>query len=268
MGSGAWTAYRHLVAAQVRGQAQYRASFAVEVASSVMFGVLDMVEVIVLFRVTPMLGGFAFGDVFLMSALATCAFALADLALGNVERLNVYVRSGLLDAALVRPMGVLSQLAVMDVAARRVGRAVFGVAMVVVAVSVAGVAVTPVRLALLVLTPIAGAVIFCAIFVATAAVAFWWIESGELANGLTYGGFTFTQAPITVYGTVLRRLFAYGLGFAFVAYYPALVLLERADPLGAPAALGYATPLVALGAATVAGVVWRAGVRHYRSTGS
>jgi ABC-2 type transport system permease protein len=165
-------------------------------------------------------------------------------------------------------MGVLAQLAAMDVAGRRVGRVAFGVVIVAVAAVVAGVPPTPARLALLVITPLAGAAIFGALFVATAAVAFWWIEAGEIANGVTYGGLTFTQAPITVYGAMFRRLFAYGVGFAFVAYYPALVLLGRPDPLGAPAMLGYAAPVVALAAALLAGGVWRAGVRQYRSTGS
>jgi len=59
----------------VRSQAQYRASLAVDVAGSVLFGVLDIVSVVVLFRVTPTLGGFGFAEVFLMTALASCAFA-------------------------------------------------------------------------------------------------------------------------------------------------------------------------------------------------
>src|SRR5256885_15761807 len=115
-------AYRHLLEAQVRSQAQYRASLAVDVAGSVLFGVLDIVSVVVLFRVTPTLGGFSFAEVFLMTALATCAFATADLVVGNVERLRQYVRSGLFDALLVRPLSSLAQLVAMDVATRRVGR--------------------------------------------------------------------------------------------------------------------------------------------------
>jgi len=118
------------------------------------------------------------------------------------------------------------------------------------------------------MTPIAGAVIFGAVFVATATVAFWWIESGEIANGLTYGGLNFTQYPITIYGALFRRLFAYAVGFAFVAYYPTLALVDRPDPLGAPAFLGYAAPAIAIMAAVAAGLVWQTGVRHYRSTGS
>ena len=261
-------AYSHLVRAQVRSQAQYRASLVVDVIGSVMFGVLDIASVVVLFRVTPTLGGFGFAEVFLMAALAGCAFAMADLAVGNVERLRTYVRSGLFDALLVRPLSSLWQLVVMDVATRRVGRVVFGVVMVVVAAANAPIPVTPVRLALLAVTPIAGAMIFGAIFVATATVAFWWIESGEIANGLTYGVLNFTQYPITIYGALFRRLFAYAAGFAFVAYYPTLALLDRADPLGAPALLGYASPAVALVAVGAAGLMWRTGVRHYRSTGS
>jgi len=261
-------AYRELVRAQVRGQAQYRMSFAVDLAGSVAFGVLDIVTVFVLFRVSPSLAGFSFPEVFLMTALASCAFAVADLLVGNVERLRVYVRTGLLDAVLVRPLGALTQLVAMDVAPRRVGRAVFGAAILMVAAMQAQLALTPARAALLVGAPIAGAVIFSAVFVATATVSFWWIEAGEFGNALTYGGHDFTAYPISIYGALLRRLFAYGLGFAFVAYYPALALLDRADPLGAPAALGYASPLIAAVAAGAAALMWRTGIRHYRSTGS
>src|SRR4030095_11398584 len=233
-----------------------------------MFGVVDVVGVVVVFRVTPTLGGFGFAEVFLMTALAGCAFAMADLAVGNVERLRQYVRSGLFDALLVRPLSSLAQLAAMDVATRRVGRVAFGLTMVVVAVAVAPVPLTPARLTLLVVRPLAVAMIFGAVFVATATVAFWWIESGEIANGLTYGGLSFTQYPITIYGTLFRRMFAYAVGFAFVSYSPGPTLLDRADPLGAPAILGYASPAVAIAAVTAAGLTWRAGVRHYRSTGS
>src|SRR4029450_4156749 len=99
------TTYRRLLGAQVRSQSQYRASFAVDVVGSLMFGVLDVASVVVVFRVTPTLGGVGFAEVFLMTALAGCAFATADIAVGNVERLRQYVRSGLLDALLVRPVG-------------------------------------------------------------------------------------------------------------------------------------------------------------------
>src|SRR5262245_8742760 len=153
------TPYRHLVAAQVRSQTQYRASFVVDVVGSVLFGVLDVASVMVVFRVTPAVGGFPFADVFLMTALAGCAFAIADLVVGNVERLRQYVRSGLFDALLVRPLSSLAQLAAMDVATRRLGRVAFGLVIVVVAAAHAGVPVTALHVTLLAVTPLAGALV-------------------------------------------------------------------------------------------------------------
>ena len=268
MDSARLRAYAHLVLAQARSQAQYRTSFAIDLAGSVGFGLLDLVLVVVLFRVSRTLAGFTFAEVFLMTAFANCAFAIADILVGNIERLRVYVRSGQLDTVLVRPLGTLTQLAALDLALRRIGRVTIGIAVVAMAAANAGLVLTPAHLVLLVVTPIAGAVIFAAVFVGTASVAFWWIESGELGNAMTYGGHDFAAYPIAIYGPMFRRLFAYGLGFAFVAYYPTLALIDRADPLGAPAGLGYASPLAAMGAAVAAGLLWRTGVRHYNSTGS
>jgi ABC-2 type transport system permease protein len=261
-------AYVRLVRAQVRAQLQYRLSFAVDVTSSLVFTALDLVVLLVVFRVTRSLGQFGFREAFLIASLSALSFALADLAAGNVERLSSYVRTGLLDALLVRPRPVLAQLLATDFTLRRIGQVAQGAVMVSVALGLAHVRLTPAHLALLVLTPICGAVFFVSLFVAGATVAFYWIDSGELANSFTYGGRTFTYYPMTVYSGLFRRIFAYGLGFAFVAYYPGLRLLERVDPLGAPDWLGWCTPVVAGLAVGLANLAWRVGVRHYRSTGS
>jgi ABC-2 type transport system permease protein len=54
---------------------------------------------------------------------------------------------------------------------------------------------------------------------------------------------------------------------AFVAYFPALYVLDKPDPLGLPRAFQFASPLVALFAAVAAAGAWRIAVRHYRSAG-
>ena len=260
--------YASLVAAQVRSQASYRTSFIIDLVANGVVLFADLTVVFVLFRITPSLGGFAVVEVLLMFGLASVAFSVADLAVGSIERIRHYVRTGLLDAILVRPLGALVQLVAMDFAPRRTGRVLSSAVLLVTAAWLAPIDWTPGRTVLLLVAPTAGVVFFGAIFVATATIAFWWIESGELANSVTYGGRDFTSYPITVYSGWFRRLFAYGLGFGFVAYYPALTLLGRADPLGLPTWMGWICPAVAVVAAAAAAAVWRVGVRHYRSTGS
>lgn len=260
--------YRRLVAAQVRGQASYRTSFALDLVGNAIVPLLDLLTVVAMFRVTRSLGGFGAVEVLVMFGLSATAFSLADLAVGNIEKLRLYVRMGLLDAILLRPLGVLGQLLAMEFGLRRITKVGISASVLAIALSRAGVDWTGQRVALLVVAPVAGAVFFAAVYVAGATVAFYWIESGEFANGFTYGGRDFTSYPITVYNGFFRRVFAYSLGFGLVAYYPALAILGHADPLGLPDWTAWTTPAVALIATAIAALVWRVGIRHYRSTGS
>jgi ABC-2 type transport system permease protein len=260
--------YRRLLGAQVRAHASYRASFVLDLATNAFIPVVDVATVVAMFQVTRSLGGFTADEVLVMFGFAATAFALADLAVGNIERLRFYVRQGLLDAILVRPLSPLGQLLALDFTVRRVTRLAVALAVLVAAVVRLDVAWTPARAGLVAVAVPAGALFFCAVFVATASIAFWWIDSGEFAASFTYGGKDFTSYPMTVYSGFFRWAFAYSLGFAFVGYYPALALLGRADPLGAPAWMAWGTPVVAVVAAAAAALLWREGIRHYRSTGS
>lgn len=270
---GAWRSgrprpYLALLRGQARAQAAYRVSFLIDVSTNVFATVMDVVAVLVLFRVSRTIGGFTLREALVMVGFSSCAFAVADLTVGNIERIKLYVRTGLMDAVLIRPLGALPQLLLMDLPLRKISRALFGGTVLALALRAAQIDWTPGRVALVPAALLGGVLFFGAIFVATASVAFWWIESGEIGNAFTYGGRDLTTYPMNIYGGWFRRIFAYGLGFAFVAYYPALALLGRADPLGLPAWVGYAAPGAALLAAAIAAAVWRVGIRHYRSTGS
>jgi ABC-2 type transport system permease protein len=256
------------MAAQVRGHAAYRLSFAIDLASNAMIPAIDLIALVAMFAVTRSLGGFSAVETLVMFGLSASAFALADLAVGNIERIRVYVRMGLLDAVLLRPLSALGQLLAIDFTIRRVTRLLTGLTVLVLAAASADIEWSPARAALVVVAVVSGAAFFGAVFVGTATVAFWWIDSGEFANGFTYGGRDFTSYPVTVYSGFFRRAFAYGLGFAFVAYYPALGMLGRPDPLGLPGWVAWCTPAVAAAASALAAIAWRFGIRHYRSTGS
>ncbi|MDT5040795.1 MAG: viologen exporter family transport system permease protein [Actinoplanes sp.] len=265
---GELRAYAALAGAQFRSVLSYRTSFLVELLTNIGATALDVLTVLVIFQNTRQVGGFSLRPAILMVSLSSTSFVLADFAAGTIERLKTYVRTGTMDAVLVRPLGAMGQLLLMDLPIRKVLRVAVAVTTLGVALTVNQITWTLPRVLLVVAAPIFGAVVFGSIFVVSASLAFWWVESGEVGNAFTYGGRDFTAYPVTVYDGWFRAVFAYGLGFGFVAYQPALALLGRTDPLGLPSWAGYASPLVALVAATVAAVMWRAGIRHYRSTGS
>jgi ABC-2 type transport system permease protein len=261
-------AYAALVRSRVDAQASYRASFTFDLAGQVLLGVVEFVEVYVVFHQVRTLGGFTFGEVMLMFGLATTGFGLADCAVGHVERMPFYVRTGQLDAMLLRPLSALGQVVSSDFSLRRLGRVLTALTVLVVALTAVEVDWTATRVLLLAVTPLAGAVIFGAVFVATASTTFWLVESTEFANAFTYGGNYLASFPFTVFGSAIRRFFTFIIPAAFVAYLPSLGLLGRPDPLGMPGWLSWSGVPVAVISALAAGALWRIGLRHYVGAGS
>ena len=101
------------------------------------FGILDIVTVLVLFRVTASLAGFSIRRRVPDDGARDVGFALADVLVGNVERLRLYVRTGPARRGARPPARRAVQLVAIDVAPRRIGRVVFSLVVLVVAVAYA-----------------------------------------------------------------------------------------------------------------------------------
>jgi len=205
--------------------------------------------------------------VLLVFGLASLAFALADLVLGQTDRVVEHVRTGSFDVVLLRPLSTLGQLAAADVQLRRLGRAGIALGVLALALARSDVDWTPGRVLLLVVSPVLGAVIFAALFVCAGAMSFWLVDGREVANALTYGSGYLAQWPLGVLGPVLGRFFTFVVPAAFTGYLPAVALLGRDDPTGLPDWLPWASPLAALLAAGGAALCWRSAVRHYVGAG-
>lgn len=260
--------YLRILGSRARSQLAYPTSFALDALGQGIAQAIELVVILAVFAQVDSLGGFTRDEVLLIYALAGISFGLADLAVGQLDDLPRWIRTGELDVLLARPLGVLPQLLTSDLQLRRLGRVAVGVVVLVLVLIQGQVAPTPLNVLLILTTPLIGATITSAVWVATCSVSFWVIEGREVANAFTYGSQLTTSYPITVFGPWLRRALCYAVPSAFVAYFPALALLDRPDPLGLPHALRYAAPLVAVAAVAVAALVWRTAVRHYQGTGS
>jgi ABC-2 type transport system permease protein len=260
--------YPRIIGSRIRSQLTYRTSFALDVLAQFLGQSTELVAILVLFTQVTALGGFSAAEVLLIYGLAATAFGLADLAVGQVEELPNFIRTGEFDVMLLRPLGTLPQLLSADISLKRIGRVASGLLVLGWSVATLDLHWTPARVLLAVTTPITGALILSAIWVAANSVSFWIVDGREMANSFTYGSNFSTAYPINIYGPWLRRALCYAVPAAFVAYFPALGLLGKADPLGLPAALQWSSPVVAVVAVAVAGSIWRSGVRHYQGAGS
>lgn len=259
--------WRRLVGAQIRSQLQYRRAFALDAVGTFWISFIDFLVVLTIFHNVTRLNSWSVHEVAFLYALSSISFAITDMAIGQLDQFPQKIRDGTFDIVLVRPRGTLFQIVASDFATRRLARVLQGVIVLVYALSGLTIHWTFWRVLVLLVSLPSAVVIFSSIWIVGACIAFWTTDGGEFTNAFTYGGTTMAQYPLDIYASWLRRLLGFVVPLAFVCYFPALFVLGKADPLGLPHALDFASPLVALAAALVAGSIWRFAVRHYRSAG-
>ncbi|PRY16754.1 ABC transporter permease [Kineococcus rhizosphaerae] len=260
--------YRALLGSRIRSQLSYRASFAADLLANVGIGAGEFVTLYVVFSRANTLGGLDVWQACLVFALANVTFAVGDLLLGHVDNLPTHVRTGTLDAFLLRPLPVLTQLATSDVSLKRIGRVLVAAAVFAVAWPHTGVELDARAALLLLVAVVGGTGVFTAVFVVAGALQFWLLDGKEAVNSITYGGSNAAQYPASLYSAPLRWLFCYVVPAAFVAYLPVLALLGEPGPAGLPAWLGWFSPVAAAAVWGIALLLWRRGVRHYTGSGS
>ncbi|MET9841407.1 ABC transporter permease [Streptomyces virginiae] len=260
--------YGLIVAMWVRSTMTYRTSFVLSTVGNAAITLLDFVAIYIMFSHVDALGGFTLPEVALLYGSCSASLGLADLLLGNTDRIGARIRDGSLDTMLVRPVPLLAQVAADRFALRRLGRIGQGLGVLGWALWTLDVEWTAGKVLLVPVMLLAGGSIFAAVMVAGAAFQFIAGDAAEVQNSFTYGGCTMLQYPPTVFATDLLRAVTFVVPLAFVNWLPALYVLGRPDPLGLPGWAAFLSPLVALAVFVPASLAWRAGVRSYRSTGS
>ncbi|WP_154677092.1 ABC transporter permease [Parafrankia discariae] len=260
--------YLLLVGAAFRSAAQYRLSLVLYTLVEMAATALDLAAIGIVFAHLPDLDGFSLTEVAFLYGTSALAFAVAEAAVGPLDRLGWTVKDGDLDPMLTRPVSVLVQAATADFSPQRLGRVAQPTAVLVISLAALDVPWTPGRIATVPAMIASGVVISVSLALGTAAVLFVAPDASTAVSAVRQGAELATQYPLTVYGRRTALLMTVVLPIAFVNWQPALFVLDRADPFGLPGFTRFLSPAVALVTAVLAATVWRLGLRHYRGTGS
>ncbi len=261
--------YGRYVSASLRSQAQYPAATFMLLLGHCAATSIEILGVFALFDRFGPVGGWTFGEAALFYALVNISFSLADMLARGFDAFGPdFVRTGNFDRVLLRPRAAALQLAGYEVRLSRLGRLIQGVVVLIVATRLAPIEWDAAGIAIAVWAIAGGVGLFAGILVLQATLAFWTVESLEVANVLTYGGVQAAQYPLNIYAAWFRRLLTFGVPLACVAYYPVLAILKRSDPLGAPDWFLPLAPIAGFAFLALSFLAWRVGVRRYASTGS
>lgn len=255
--------YMHYVSINVRSMMQYKTSFLLTATGQFLVSFNVFLGVFFMFQRFSNVKGFSYSEVLLCFSIMLLEFSLAEMYARGFDVFPDMVKSGNFDRVLVRPRNEILQVLGSKFELTRIGRMLQAVIMFIYGIMNSGVIWTPARVMTVVFMLIGGTALFSGIFLIYAALCFFTLDGLEVMNILTDGAREYGKYPLSVYGKRMMQITTFIIPYALVQYYPLLYLLgRRTSPVY------IFLPLAAILFLIPSYILWRIGVRHYKSSGS
>ena len=262
--------YGAVVSARFRALSTARALFALRSIGDMLIVVVESVAPVILASHFGSIAGWSGPEAALLIGLGRCAEGIALASARGVDPavFSETVRLGRFDQVLIRPMSAIGWLVTSEFELRFLFRTAVGLAVAAWCIVAVGVDLGPADVVILAGAVASTAILAISFLVMGAALTLRTVEGSDVANLLALGGMAMAGYPMELYSSALRFTFTFIIPTALCLYVPVITVLDR-DGVGfiGPHLLPV-VPVAALALIGLSSLAWRAGVRHYQSTGS
>jgi len=207
--------------------------------------------------------GYTYNEVLLCFSLILMEFSLAEMYARGFDTFAGIVRRGEFDRVMVRPRNEILQVLGSKFEISRIGRLIQALIIFVYGVTASRVEWNVLRILTVIFMLIGGTALFSGLFLIYAALCFFTLDGLEFMNVFTDGGREYGKYPIDVYGKRMMQFATIIIPYTLVQYYPLQYLIGRTDNL-----IYMIFPLIATLFLIPCYLIWRMGVRRYKSSGS
>ena len=253
--------------AALRSELQYRANFVLLTLMGVVWQCTGFAFIWVVLTRFQAVAGWTLGEVAFLYGLRLVMHALNGALSGNLFLVEWQVRQGEFDRYLVRPVPPLLQIMCRRVFVSVFGDLIGGLGLFVAAGTLVTVDWTPLALFYLLLALLGGALIELSLRLLFSAFAFRFLSANAFMGLVDTLFSNFGNYPLKILGSVLEFLLTFGVPLAFMAYFPATVLLGRTGELRVSPLFAYGAPLAGVLWLGLAVLVFQREMRYYQSSG-
>ena len=256
--------YRHFLKIRFLSEIEYKGwwlmFFQVFLAT---FG--DPLAVVLTFSRFGSIGAWTMERILLMYAIAFTSFGLAETLLRGFDMFPYQmVRNGDFDRLLIRPKSLFVQVSASFFHLRRGVRPLIGLVIIFWCINQLGIELTSIDVIMLIFALVGGFLIYAGVFVMSSGIAFFTINAVDWIYIFTSASREAARVPIDYLPRVFRYMFTFFMPMLVISYFPASAIGDWGDAawrgwLALPAGAAFFV---------VAMLVWRIGIKHYKSTGS
>lgn len=255
--------YLKYVSIHLKSQMQYKMSFLLTMIGQFITAFSALLTAYFMMQRFGSIKGYSLSEVLLCFAIVLMAFSLSECFARGFDMFPNMLGNGEFDRILVRPKGIILQVLGSKVEFTKLGRLIQAVLVFAYAIPASPVVWTADKILTLVLMILGGTAVFSGLFVIYATLCFFTTQGLEVMNIFTDGGKEFGKYPFEVYGQGILKFFSYVIPMAWFQQYPLMYLLGNSSNKWL-----MVSPLICFLFLIPCYVLWRIGLRHYKSTGS
>ena len=255
--------YMKYVSINVRSAMQYKTSFLLTAIGQFLVSFNVFLGIYFMFDRFHSVKGYTYSEVLLCFSIMLLEFSLAEMYARGFDAFGSIVRSGSFDRILLRPQNEITQVLGSKFELTRIGRMLQAIVMFIYGITNSNIDWSFLKVLTVIFMLIGGTALFTGLFIIYASLCFFTLEGLEIMNILTDGAREHGKYPLDIYGKRMLQFTTFIVPYALVQYYPLQYILGRTTNL-----FYVFLPLLAVLFLIPCLMLWKFGVRHYKSSGS
>lgn len=248
---------------QFRIHMEYRLDFIIGFLGAFIKHLTGFIFLWGLFTAIPEVQGWDLWEMAFLYGLMVVPRGLVELLFDGTWRLRLLINTGEFDRVLLRPMSPLVQVFTQIFTVHSFGTTGLGFIILIYVSHQVGIVWTVGKLLYLLITLVSSTAIISSINLMTNCIGFWEPSATSTVPFMVANTTELAKFPLSIYSPALQFLFSWILPFAFISYYPGILLLDRPETTW----VSYISMLPALILMGIANLVWRVGMTRYQSSG-
>lgn len=257
-----------LASASIRSELQYRANAVSSIVGGLLFQITGFIVVWIIASRFSQIGGWGLAELTFLYGMRLTSHGIFYACFSQMFELDRVLITGEYDRYLVRPMPPLIQLFTRKLRINAFGDLLGGSALLIAASTSANVDWSPLAVIYLLLAVIGGGLVEGAVQVTLGSLGFRFLQTLPLRTTVNEIFNVYGNYPNVIFPSTLRAALTFILPVAFVAFFPASILLNRSGDLAVPAWLATMSPLIGVVLFRIAVRIWKIQSAHYQSSGN
>lgn len=260
--------YKCYILTFFKARGEYRISFVISMFANFYCYLITFALFGVITSQFGQIANWDFIDMSVLYSLNLLTYSISGMLIWyTVYNLSTLITEGSLDIYLIRPMGLIGQMICHRFGDTFIGQIIVTGFFLTISFYKLIDNLTVSILLYAILAIIGGIMLQCGAMILIGSLSFWTLRSTEIGHILYYDLRSITNYPISIYPKWIKILLTYIFPWAFINYYPSLIILNKPRD-GIESILGWIAPIVGIVFLGISLLIFHQGLKRYTSCGN